>query len=96
MVGVARDDSTQRQGPQNRDPIAVAWGARVKQLRERAGLKQAQLAERVGCRQGTISDLETGRAKPSLALAFQVARTLNVSVDELWGEPTTDELVGAA
>lgn len=43
----------------------TVWDAeRVRVLRERMGLTQAELAERVGTRQQTISEWETGARAP--------------------------------
>jgi DNA-binding transcriptional regulator YiaG len=43
----------------------ASWDAeRVRALRERMGLTQAEMAERVGTRQQTISEWETGARAP--------------------------------
>lgn len=42
-----------------------AWDAgRIRMLRERMGLTQAEMADRVGTRQQTISEWETGTRAP--------------------------------
>jgi putative transcriptional regulator len=49
-------------------------------------LSQEELAERVNvCRQ-TICALERGRSMPSVLLALAVARALNTTVEQLWGD----------
>lgn len=57
---------------------------RIKEFRARFNLTQEQLANRVGVRRETISFLEQGKYNPSLRLAFQVASTLETTVDELF------------
>ena len=57
---------------------------RMREVRERKGLKQADLAERVGIFQSEISEIETGERKPNIYLAKRIARALEVSVDEIF------------
>ncbi|WP_062399279.1 helix-turn-helix transcriptional regulator [Methanogenium cariaci] len=57
---------------------------RMKEFRARTNMTQAALAEAVGVRRETIVFLEKGKYNPSLRLAWQVARTLGTSVDELF------------
>ena len=58
-----------------------AFGARLLELRERAGLTQKQLGERAGMAQATIANLEQGRNQPSLATAAALARALGITTD---------------
>jgi transcriptional regulator with XRE-family HTH domain len=52
---------------------------KLKELRERKGLSQAQLAKTVGVRQATISDLETGKSRRiELDLLEKLAKALGV------------------
>jgi putative transcriptional regulator len=57
---------------------------RMKEFRARMDMTQAALAEAVGVRRETIVFLEKGKYNPSLRLAWQVARTLGTSIDELF------------
>ena len=57
---------------------------KLKEYRERDGLKQAELAERVGVRRETIVNLEKGRYNPSLKLAMDLAGGFHVPVEELF------------
>lgn len=57
---------------------------KLKEYRERDGLKQAELAERVGIRRETIVNLEKGRYNPSLKLAMDLAGVFHVPVEELF------------
>ena len=62
---------------------------KVKEYREKAGLKQSELAELVHARQETIVHLENGRYNPSLKLAMDIAKVFHVTVEDLF-EFTTD------
>lgn len=57
---------------------------KVKEYRERAGLKQSELAELVSARRETIVHLENGRYNPSLKLAMDIAKVFNVTVEEIF------------
>ena len=57
---------------------------RIKEYREKAGLKQAELAELVSSRRETLVHLETGRYNPSLKLAMDIAKVFHVTVEELF------------
>jgi putative transcriptional regulator len=57
---------------------------RIKELRARYNLTQADLARRAGVRRETIVFLEKGKYNPSLALAHKLARILKVPLEELF------------
>jgi putative transcriptional regulator len=57
---------------------------RIKELRARHDLTQADLARRVGVRRETIVYLEKGTYNPSLRLAHDVAVALGTTIDELF------------
>ncbi len=57
---------------------------RMKEFRARHSITQADLAGRVGVRRETIVHLEKGTYTPSLRLAWQIARELETTVDELF------------
>jgi DNA-binding XRE family transcriptional regulator len=57
---------------------------RIKELRARHDLTQAQLAALLGVRQETISFIEQGKYNPSLRLAYRIAQALQSSLDELY------------
>lgn len=55
---------------------------RLKVLRAERNLSQAELAERLGVARQTIVAMEADKHDPSLRLAYAVARTLGVKVEE--------------
>jgi transcriptional regulator with XRE-family HTH domain len=67
------------------------FGARIRQLREAAGLKGAELAALAGVAQPTISKIENGRILPSANVVERIADSLQLSPearDELLEELT--------
>ncbi len=57
---------------------------RIKEFRARFNLTQEDLAHMVGVRRETIVFLEKGTYNPSLRLAYDVAKALNSSIEELF------------
>jgi putative transcriptional regulator len=57
---------------------------RIKEFRARYDLTQEDLAKKVGVRRETIVFLEKGKYNPSLLLAYNVAKALNTSIEELF------------
>jgi putative transcriptional regulator len=63
----------------------------IRRLRfEHGEMTQQQLAERAGVTRQTIIAIEGGKYTPSLELAFRLARTFEVGVEEVfcWNETT--------
>jgi putative transcriptional regulator len=56
----------------------------MKLLRAQRDLTQAQLAELSGITRKSINAIESGRMVPSTILALKLARTLGVTVEELF------------
>ena len=57
---------------------------RLKELRTRKGLTQAELAELVGVSRKTINTVENGVFTPSTTLALKLARALGASVEKIF------------
>jgi putative transcriptional regulator len=56
----------------------------VKELREKAGLSQAELAAALRVSRQSVNSIERGRYVPSLPLAFALARFFKTSVEEVF------------
>jgi putative transcriptional regulator len=56
----------------------------MKEYRARLGLTQEKLAEIVGVRRETIIFLEKGKYNPSLKLAHNIARALEVGIEDIF------------
>lgn len=62
----------------------MALETKIKEYREKAGLKQSELTEMVNARRETIVHLENGKYNPSLKLAMDIAKVFDVSVEEIF------------
>ena len=47
-------------------------------------MKQEELAAKVGVRLETIGNLEKGKYNPSLVLAWNIAKTFHVTIEEIF------------
>ena len=59
---------------------------RLKVLRAERDWSQAHLAELLGVSRQTVNALETGRYDPSLPLAFKIARTFGLAIEDIFAE----------
>ena len=59
---------------------------RLKVLRAERNGSQAGLAEQLGVSRQTVNALETGRYDPSLPLAFKIARTFGLAIEDIFAE----------
>lgn len=57
---------------------------RIKEYREKSGLSQGKLAEECKVSRQTINAIENNKYDPSLQLAFDIARTLGVTMEDLF------------
>jgi putative molybdopterin biosynthesis protein len=71
----------------------VASGNRVAAKRRALGLSQEALAQAGGVTRQAIGAIESGRTQPGVTLALAIARTLNASVEELFGGEADEEIV---
>ncbi len=60
-----------------------SFGARLRQLRERARLSKYALAKRSDVSRSFIGELESGKKAPSLDVARKLAGALGVGIEEL-------------
>lgn len=63
-------------------------GAKMKLLREKAGLSQSGLAEKMGKQQSTIALWENGGYAPKVTNSLKIAVALGVSMGDLYTEET--------
>ena len=63
---------------------SVQLGNRLKEMRARHNLTQADLAERVEVSRKTINTVENRVFTPSALLALKMAAALQITVDELF------------
>ena len=53
-------------------------------IKNRIDMKQEELAAKVGVRRETIGNLEKGKYNPSLVLAWNIAKTFHVTIEEIF------------
>ena len=58
-------------------------GARIKRLREKTGLSQAEFAEKIGISRVSVSQLEKGQRKISAEEITRISKLFNISPDNL-------------
>ena len=61
----------------------LALSDNIKKLRTKAGISQSHLAKTVGVNQSAICKMEKGMLIPSIATMDDIARALNVAIDDL-------------
>ncbi|HEX6263187.1 MAG TPA: helix-turn-helix domain-containing protein [Actinomycetota bacterium] len=73
-------------------------GDRLKVERVRQGISQRALADRLGLSASLISQIETGRSKPSVSTLYSMVTELGISLDSLFGDdeaaPAADQAAG--
>ena len=57
---------------------------RLEELRKEKGIKQEELAAAMEVSRQTIGSLENGRYNPSLILAFKLAHSFGLSIEEIF------------
>lgn len=62
----------------------MALITKIRDFREKTGMKQSELAEMVGVRRETIVHLENGKYNPSLKLAMDIAKVFGVTVEDMF------------
>jgi transcriptional regulator with XRE-family HTH domain len=75
--------------------LALAFGSRLKRLREARGLTQRQLADRIRTEAAQVTRYERAQVLPNAETLVSISETLDVALDFLLrgetGEPTTQE-----
>lgn len=57
---------------------------RLKEMRARLGVNQAEMGKLVGVSRQTVSQIERGDYSPSVTLALKIAKVCNVTVEEIF------------
>jgi len=69
---------------------AETVGANVRRLRAARGLSLAELGRRAGLAKGTLTQLEGGRANPTIDTLHTLSRALGATLGELVADPPDD------
>ena len=70
---------------------SLAFGRRLKELRTKRGLRQKELAAAIGVHPLQVSKYETGISFPTVGKTIEIAKVLQISMDELFGEIVPDD-----
>lgn len=62
-----------------------AVGARIKAMRKKIGLTQAEVAKKLGIASQSVTNYESGKTDPSIRNLISLAAVLDVSIDYLLG-----------
>ena len=66
--------------------VYIAAGKQIQLLRQRHNLTQKELAEIINSSQNYLSDVETGKKRPSLDYYITIANYFKVSLDQLFAD----------
>src|SRR5687768_259586 len=73
--------------PDVQDPAAQALCERVRDLRKRKGWTLEQLSAACGVSRSMLSEVENGRANPTVAVAHRIAAAFGMTLGELVDGP---------
>mgnify|MGYP002625383593 CR=1 FL=1 len=71
------------EGKENAAADKAGIGSRVREVRNRAGLTQAEFGKQVGFHRNQVCNIETGKSVPSEAFLAAVSRQFKVGIDWL-------------
>lgn len=57
---------------------------RIEEIRKERGIRQEDFAKEMGVSRQTISSLENGRYNPSIMLAYKIARSFDMTIEEVF------------
>jgi transcriptional regulator with XRE-family HTH domain len=57
--------------------------SKIKELRQKTGMTQAEFGAKIGAKQSTVAMWETGGRNPRFKQLRQIAMVLNCTIDEL-------------
>jgi transcriptional regulator with XRE-family HTH domain len=66
---------------------------RIKELLKEKAITALVLAKKVGMTQANMSNIMTGKTRPSLDTLEKIASELNVPITELFERPSTDVII---
>lgn len=74
--------------PETIQLIVKDYASRIKNAREKKGLKQEDFAKKISEKESLLHQLESGRMEPSIALAEKLEKTLGIKlIEEITLEP---------
>ncbi len=94
MVGAKKSSSTRTADPKDPRAFATVVGESIRHGRHALGWTQVELAEAAGLSANYIARLERGELSPSLLVATQICRALDVEVTALLVAPAPAKKAG--
>jgi len=64
----------------------IKFGEFIRAIREKSNITQSELSTIVSINRSYLSEIESGRRKVSLFIAYKIAKSLGVSIDEFLGD----------
>jgi transcriptional regulator with XRE-family HTH domain len=80
----AKSAPTGRSGRPGRLAVRDDVGRRIREHREQSNLSLRELARRLGISPSAISQIETGKSRPSVSTLYSIVTELGMSLDELF------------
>jgi transcriptional regulator with XRE-family HTH domain len=81
------DGNKERRGRGQGRKMQDDLGLEIKRHRERAGMSQRELARRLSISHSAVSQIESGKARPSVSTLYEIITELGMSLDKLFGSP---------
>ena len=64
---------------------------KIEEIRKERGIRQEDFAKSMGVSRQTISSLENGRYNPSITLAYKIAKSFGMTIEEVFIFEEEDE-----
>src|ERR1700730_18651696 len=93
---MARRQKARETGENTEDELLKAFGRKVREARERAGLTRAQLGDATGLAPSYLFEIENEGANVTLKTLAKLAQSLNLGPRDLLPESEQDALTGSA
>src|SRR5918999_419657 len=74
--------------------VDAEFGPRIRARREQDGISLRELARRLGISPSAISQIETGKSRPSVSTLYAIVNELGMSLDELFSGKHRQEAAG--
>ncbi|WP_222851033.1 helix-turn-helix domain-containing protein [Phytoactinopolyspora mesophila] len=66
---------------------ALEIGSRLRAERQRVGISARALAREIGVSPSLVSQIETGKSRPSVSTLYAITNTLGISIEDLFDRP---------
>jgi DNA-binding XRE family transcriptional regulator len=71
--------------------LHMVIGENIRRAREKANLKQESFATAIGLSRASIINIEKGRQSPSLYLLWEICKTLNISIQDVFPKQNVND-----